>query len=79
MTSHEMRNPLSVIFQCAEAIVSSLTWSDSLDSVPEKPLLLSPKLNESIKEALEAARTINVCAQHQKVGPYYYPPLPAFH
>ena len=58
MTSHEMRNPLSAILQCADGIVDSLTdfLSDGHPSMS----------NELIESNLDAAQTIVLCAQHQK-------------
>ena len=56
ITSHEMRNPLSAILQCADELVSSLT--ESRDNLG----LLSDVLDSNI----EAAQTITLCAQHQK-------------
>lgn len=53
-TSHEMRNPLSAILQCADEISMSLT---------EAKDYLSAKLIDS---TVEAAQTISLCAQHQK-------------
>jgi PAS domain S-box-containing protein len=82
MTSHEMRNPLSAIFQCADAIVSSLSaYQKNGYGMPD----LSPTssqgsqqrrtglagttsgLDEAIAHAIENAGTITLCAQHQRV------------
>ena len=59
MTSHEMRNPLSAILQCADGIAESLT--DFLSD--EKTSTMSKALADS---NLDAAQTIVLCAQHQK-------------
>jgi PAS domain S-box-containing protein len=56
ITSHEMRNPLSAILQCADEISSSLTEGR------DKPSLPTDVLDSNI----DAARTIALCAQHQK-------------
>ncbi|KAI9837003.1 MAG: hypothetical protein M1819_000652 [Sarea resinae] len=59
ITSHEMRNPLSAILQCADEIQGSLT-----DFYAKKDLSsLSVELLES---NIDAAQTISLCAQHQK-------------
>ncbi|KAH8809098.1 M40J, histidine kinase-group XI protein [Xylogone sp. PMI_703] len=60
ITSHEMRNPLSAILQCAEGISTSLNenWSSQA--------ALDPNLASSLKFCIEAAETIQLCAQHQK-------------
>ncbi|CZS88736.1 related to sensory transduction histidine kinase [Rhynchosporium graminicola] len=59
ITSHEMRNPLSAILQCADGISSSL--SDIIDDSN-----FDAKITASIKESIANAETIQLCAQHQK-------------
>ncbi|KAK6596286.1 hypothetical protein QC760_006210 [Botrytis cinerea] len=54
VVSHEMRNPLSAIFQCADMISNS--YKD----------LSHTKAVEILKSNVEAARTIAMCASHQK-------------
>lgn len=58
ITSHEMRNPLSAILQCADEISISLSDIDlaSCDG-SEK---------DRVKSSIAAAETIVLCAQHQK-------------
>lgn len=58
ITSHEMRNPLSAILQCADEISTSLTKvrNSGGKTVPD----------ETIAEVLDAAQIINLCSQHQK-------------
>jgi PAS domain S-box-containing protein len=58
ITSHEMRNPLSAILQCADEISTILSefkssGSDVIDS-------------SIIADSIDAAQTIALCAQHQK-------------
>lgn len=56
ITSHEMRNPLSAILQCADDIVSS-----------SKAARGTPELQSAILDSnIDAAQTITLCAQHQK-------------
>ncbi|KAK6069528.1 histidine kinase hhk13p [Seiridium cupressi] len=57
ITSHEMRNPLSAILQCADDILTTL----SHHRMPGQP----PSLRD-IEDCLEAAHTISICVQHQK-------------
>lgn len=57
ITSHEMRNPLSAILQCADDILSTLEEHRSSNKPP------SPK---DIESCLDAAHTISLCVQHQK-------------
>lgn len=57
ITSHEMRNPLSAILQCADDILSTLSNHRSRDS---------PLPPEDLDNCIESARTISLCVQHQK-------------
>lgn len=59
MTSHEMRNPLSAIVQCADSIAASLSEFDS-SKVGD---FIMPR--EDVESSLDAAQTIALCAQHQ--------------
>ncbi|KAK4220068.1 putative histidine kinase [Rhypophila decipiens] len=62
ITSHEMRNPLSAILQCADEISSGLTrfrLEDPSSNVPGA-------LNTLLDSCVEAANTISLCASHQK-------------
>ncbi|KAI4132261.1 MAG: hypothetical protein LQ338_000813 [Usnochroma carphineum] len=60
ITSHEMRNPLSAILQCADEISSTLTGYRSCD----RPATQS--LDDLLDSNIDAAQTIALCAQHQK-------------
>lgn len=53
ITSHEMRNPMSAVLICADEIKEAL----------EHPRF---KVDEVIRECLEAVNTIALCVQHQK-------------
>ena len=59
ITSHEMRNPLSAILQCADEISTSLSEfkAEDADRLPTASLLDSN---------IDAAQTIALCAAHQK-------------
>ncbi|ORY61513.1 aerobic respiration control sensor protein arcB [Pseudomassariella vexata] len=57
ITSHEMRNPLSAILQCADDIVSTLISHCSRDA---------PMSTVDVESCLDAAQTISLCVQHQK-------------
>ncbi|RYP67705.1 hypothetical protein DL771_007112 [Monosporascus sp. 5C6A] len=57
ITSHEMRNPLSAILQCADDILSTLKEHQSKDKAPPP---------EVVESCIEAARTISLCVQFQK-------------
>lgn len=56
ITSHEMRNPLSAILQCADEISISLTEARN-----DRGLQTSV-----LDSSIDAAQTIILCAQHQK-------------
>ncbi|OAA81599.1 ethylene receptor [Akanthomyces lecanii RCEF 1005] len=57
ITSHEMRNPLSAILQCADQIANNITTFNTRNVKDVEALLES---------CLDAAHTINLCASHQK-------------
>ncbi|KAK7750759.1 hypothetical protein SLS62_007311 [Diatrype stigma] len=57
ITSHEMRNPLSAILQCADDILSTLKEHRSCDRPPGL---------EDVNSCIESAQTISLCVQHQK-------------
>ncbi|KPM40680.1 hypothetical protein AK830_g5837 [Neonectria ditissima] len=58
ITSHEMRNPLSAILQCADQIANNISAFESHAERAEVDTLLD--------NCLDAANTINLCASHQK-------------
>lgn len=59
MISHELRNPLSAILQCAEEISTSLIASEGAGDLSSKiPVHL-------IDSTIDAAQTIALCASHQ--------------
>lgn len=57
ITSHEMRNPLSAILQCADDITEALTECKNQERDPDSDVLES---------CLESSQTITLCVQHQK-------------
>jgi PAS domain S-box-containing protein len=59
ITSHEMRNPLSAILQCADDILSSLS-EYSMTCASSLPL------RTVVESCIDAAQTISLCVQHQK-------------
>jgi signal transduction histidine kinase/CheY-like chemotaxis protein len=58
MTSHEMRNPLSAILQCADEISGSLTEFKNNPNGKDIPTNL-------LESNIDAAQTIALCANHQ--------------
>lgn len=57
ITSHEMRNPLSAILQCADDISTALIECQTSGTGLEE---------DRIASCLESAQTISLCVQHQK-------------
>ncbi|KAI9744446.1 MAG: hypothetical protein M1818_001975 [Claussenomyces sp. TS43310] len=68
ITSHEMRNPLSAILQCADEICLTLSDCRSGDLVSTVARRQGPRqnLDEKLDSSIDAAQTITLCAQHQK-------------
>ncbi|KAL8717150.1 MAG: hypothetical protein Q9225_005579, partial [Loekoesia sp. 1 TL-2023] len=60
ITSHEMRNPLSAILQCADEISNTLKEYRSGGAPATK------SLDDLLDSNIDAAQTIALCAQHQK-------------
>ena len=58
ITSHEIRNPLSAILQCADEILTSLSDFKLRSKSPPLPIDL-------IDSNIDAAQTIALCANHQ--------------
>lgn len=58
ITSHEMRNPLSAILQCADEISTILSDFRSSGS--------KTIADSIVADSIDAAQTIALCAQHQK-------------
>lgn len=62
ITSHEMRNPLSAVLQCADEINESIGRYRSADHSAYVP----KGLNMLLDSCVEASNTISLCANHQK-------------
>ncbi|KAI1852029.1 hypothetical protein JX266_002882 [Neoarthrinium moseri] len=67
MTSHEMRNPLSAIVQCADSVVASCSKVQDLLSSPGDAAEgnISDVL-QLMQNCIDNAETIDICAQHQR-------------
>ncbi|KAF1988817.1 aerobic respiration control sensor protein arcB [Aulographum hederae CBS 113979] len=57
ITSHEMRNPMSAILQCADDISSALEAHQSNGTAPTPT---------TVENCVDAANTIGLCVKHQK-------------
>lgn len=75
MTSHEIRNPLSAMVQCADSAICALEQIRSLiagnpavndDQFLQGQPLLRAQLDEDTNLALESLQTIVSCCAHQK-------------
>ncbi|KAI2602256.1 hypothetical protein GGR54DRAFT_654408 [Hypoxylon sp. NC1633] len=62
ITSHEMRNPLSAILQCADEIAGTLANMKPSAEAEEQ----REHMRLAIEGCVEAANTITLCASHQK-------------
>jgi signal transduction histidine kinase len=68
MTSHEMRNPLSAMVQCADSVATSLAELREVtqdDVLTNHPTLMS-KIKDLLDSSVDALVTIQACATHQK-------------
>ncbi|KAI1847108.1 hypothetical protein JX265_012920 [Neoarthrinium moseri] len=67
MTSHEMRNPLSAVIQCADSTCESLKGVLGLISKPRlADIALKQRLDDEIQQCLDSLNTIISCSIHQK-------------
>lgn len=69
MTSHEMRNPLSAVIQCADSSVDSLKQISRLTSSAFPEDAWGNRLKDvqaEIQTCLDALQTIVSCSLHQK-------------
>lgn len=73
MTSHEMRNPLSAMVQCADSSLSAVAElatliksEDTADDVFAPDIITRSRLMEEVEMALEGLQTIVSCCAHQK-------------
>lgn len=80
MTSHEMRNPLSAIIHCADAVIASLSKAlevqQNMKTLSKQYLATAPtgmiggnarpNAEFLMESSIENAETIIACAQHQK-------------
>ncbi|KAL6702936.1 hypothetical protein ACN47E_000778 [Coniothyrium glycines] len=67
MTSHELRNPLSAVVQCADSVIATLTsLSNHFSSKTLSGEHDSSNVRKDIEESIEALQTIVSCSQHQK-------------
>lgn len=66
MTSHELRNPLSAVVQCAESAIATLEQLPGRLSTMTSTEYESSNLQEDIDTSIEALQIIVSCSLHQK-------------
>ena len=66
-TSHEMRNPLTAVLQCADASAALLRDMSTLIEAEMRTMPSTPYnlLKQQLHECADAVRTIEACALHQ--------------
>lgn len=64
--SHEMRNPLSAILQCADAVVTTMAQLRNSIHQDSHTSKLQETLEEIAASTVDSAQTITLCAQHQR-------------
>ncbi|CAI6337241.1 unnamed protein product [Periconia digitata] len=62
MTSHELRNPLSAVVQCADSVISTLSTLTQDSST----IVHREKFNDDINTCIDSLHTIVSCSLHQK-------------
>jgi signal transduction histidine kinase len=66
MTSHELRNPLSAVVQCADSVTASLRQLSPNSTAPPFSGMDLTRIQEAIKASIEALEIIVSCSLHQK-------------
>jgi signal transduction histidine kinase len=66
MTSHELRNPLSAVVQCADSVIDTLDHLFVHSSTTSPTKHKDPDIREEIYASIEALQTILSCSLHQK-------------
>jgi hypothetical protein len=66
MNSHELRNPLSAVVQCADSVMASLEHLLTDTTNPSSIRLNSTQVQDAINTSIDALQTIVSCSLHQK-------------
>ena len=64
MTSHELRNPLSAVIQCADSVISALHRLEPKEVISTDPQV--QKVSDEISICIDSLHTIVSCSLHQK-------------
>lgn len=65
MTSHELRNPLSAVVQCADSVIASLQGLPIYDVETVRDVDFS-MIREEVATSIDSLQTIVSCSLHQK-------------
>jgi len=66
MTSHELRNPLSAVIQCAESVINTLAdFNDRFSNAAAGAITLTD-IQDDVDSSIDAVQTIVSCSLHQK-------------
>lgn len=66
MTSHELRNPLSAVVQCADSVIASLQGLPLYDTDTQFHNMDMDKVVDEITSSIDSLQTIVSCSLHQK-------------
>jgi signal transduction histidine kinase len=66
MTSHELRNPLSAVVQCADSVIATLQHLPIEPPTTPATSANHLRLQEDISTSIDALQTIVSCSLHQK-------------
>jgi signal transduction histidine kinase len=66
MTSHELRNPLSAVLQCADSVITTLQQLPIQTPDATPTALKSNEIQEDIRSSIDALQTIVSCSLHSK-------------
>jgi signal transduction histidine kinase len=66
MTSHELRNPLSAVIQCAESAIATLETLQFPSTTSTTIETSSKAFGDEIASTIDSLQTIVTCSLHQK-------------
>ena len=66
MTSHELRNPLSAVVQCADSVIASLQRLPFHDTKTAIGDMDFGKIREEVATSIDSLQTVVSCSLHQK-------------
>jgi signal transduction histidine kinase len=66
MTSHELRNPLSAVVQCADSVIDTLRGMVNRFRAAPNSLIVPYQTEEEILLSIDSLQTIISCSLHQK-------------